>query len=200
MSITNVVQAIGIPLKIMDLSSWLIFGIWLAISREWTIIGTGALLFIVTPTLVNIALLPVIGFAAIGSLHQERKGTVWRVIFNTLGNGYIVTLMIFWCGAIMYLFTALATADSLAPSLLWSYNFATGQWNNLATSENEPVSIVIVGVMEFAYLLAVILMLTIAIPLTRAFQILAAFMLAVLLFQVIMTVWEANELKKSEER
>jgi hypothetical protein len=94
----------------------------------------------------------------------------------------------------------LATADSLAPSLLWSYNFATGQWNNLATSENEPVSIVIVGVMEFAYLLAVILMLTIAIPLTRAFQILAAFMLAVLLFQVIMTVWEANELKKSEER
>jgi hypothetical protein len=200
MSITNVVQAIGIPLKIMDLSSWLIFGIWLAISREWTIIGTGALLFIVTPTLVNIALLPVIGFAAIGSLHQERKGTVWRVIFNTLGNGYIVTLMIFWCGAIMYLFTALATADSLAPSLLWSYNFATGQWNNLATSENEPVSIVIVGVMEFACLLAVILMLTIAIPLTRAFQILAAFMLAVLLFQVIMTVWEANELKKSEER
>jgi hypothetical protein len=199
MSVANIIRVIGIPVKVMDLSSWIIFGIWLAIIGEWTIIGTGVLLFIVTPTLVNIALLPVIVFAGISSLHQERKETVWRVIFDTLGNGYIVALMIFWCGAIMYLFTALATVDSLVPSLLWSYNFATGQWNNLATGEKEPVSIVIVGVMEFAYLLAIILILTIAIPLTRAFQILAVCMLGALLFQVIVTVWEAKELRESGE-
>ena len=124
-----------------------VFGIWLAILGQWSLIGLGFLAAILCHLVLKYALL-VQALLAVPILPLARKGAKMPVYFLVfLSQAYAAVLMIIWCLMVFGYGLNLppSARDAMIPAFGWLYGVALAPWtylvsHEIATSGETPPS------------------------------------------------------------
>ena len=117
--------ALALPLVLINVFGDIVAGIWLAVLREWRLLGYGlaaALLggFVLTIALVLAYLL----FDAPAASLLKKGHKVASCVFGFLSLCLTLSLLNYWCLTVFLFFVERADQHSLIPALLWSYGAA----------------------------------------------------------------------------
>ncbi len=169
---------LGVILLLANMLSGLVAAIWLVYLRDWSTLGIGTILFLLS-TKVPLALIPQALLLPLitSAMEREKRGLLTSIA--VLGNAYIAAVILLWSGCVLYLLTPASSRAALLPTLLLSYGIATGPWAALAARESEdsPVQTVAVVMSQVGYLAVVVAIMTSAITgFWEAVRVLTAFM------------------------
>jgi hypothetical protein len=113
-----IVNALSIPLLLLNLLGGVVSGIWLAVLRGWGVIGLGIAFFYVSVLILGFALMPSILLAAAAAYCAEKGRMPGLVFFGGLSSLYTLLLITIWCCSVMVIFAKSATATDLIPRLV----------------------------------------------------------------------------------
>lgn len=155
----KIIGIFSIPIMLLNFSSGIIGGIWLAFLGEWQLIGIGFALLFTASFSLSILMLPSIPIAGIATYFLNKRNPLGH-IFGYLSQAYTNLLIIGTC-ALAIAITAYYYGEEAGfralPYLLWSWGMALGPWQFFASKEpdNEFTAITIFSASAF-YLLFLI--------------------------------------------
>ena len=136
------IQALLMPLMILNMLGGIVSAVWLLILGEWRLILGGLLILFAGNFCLMIALLPsvLLGAPAL-YLAKKEKWTIANILMLP-SILYTNAVMTAWCGIVFYFYTLGPTLSDLIPRMIWSYGIATGTLSYLAmkgpSDENAP--------------------------------------------------------------
>jgi hypothetical protein len=199
--LTAIITALSVPLIILNMLGAVVSGVWLAIIGEWRPIVLGIFLFFSSSLVLGIALMPALLFAAPAMWLAERGKTFWVMCFGALSSAYTLSLVTFWCCAVLFLFVKDASSSSLIPRLIWSYGVATGPWSYMSSKEQGPdgegfASSIATFFAQLAYLAIMLLVIFTEITTLGAIEVFGGFMLIGLAIQITLATMIQVEEKR----
>lgn len=128
---------LSIPILVLNLTSGLIGGIWLAILGNWEIIIYGLLLGIVMPWVYSITLLPSLGGMLLLNFFQKHNN-----VFLVSVVGYLVSLfsnltIALWVYFVYTSFLSLADQTTVIPLLLFGYSTMLSPLSYMASKDSQ---------------------------------------------------------------
>lgn len=190
------IRALSLPLMTLNALGGVVSGIWLAILRDWSVVGLGIILWFISTKILVFALIPSMLLITPAALFAEGKKTLGVVLFVSLSNLYTFALMTVWCCGILFLFFRGATPADGIPRLIWSYGIAIGPWAYMAEMKsmdqspskgiNTAALAVFLG--EIAYVVLILIILFSGISLFGALTIFGGFMFLSFVIQVTFLV------------
>ena len=134
-AVVGLINALSVPITILNMIGGIVAGVWLAILGEWGTIGYGVgALFLSVPFLA-ILLMPSLALSVPSSYFLEKGNKPLAYFFAFFSNLYVDALIVIWCMAVLINFTSRADHSSFIPILIWSYGVATGPWTYMASKE-----------------------------------------------------------------
>ncbi|NPU82979.1 MAG: hypothetical protein HPY65_00715 [Syntrophaceae bacterium] len=158
--ITKLLQAMSIPIIILNMVGGFIGGIWLAFLGEWKLIGIGLLLLFTSHWIISILLMPTIPIGLL-SFHFLKKKNILGHFFGFLSILYTNFLIIGSCYVAFLICTSFYTEATinykLIPYMLWSWGMALGPWQYLSSKEthNEISTITLFSASVFYFFILV---------------------------------------------
>lgn len=125
---------------VLNLTSGLIGGIWLAIIGHWGSIVIGIILAIAMPWAYTILFLLTVGFAILISFFYERGSKAFVGIFGFLSLIYGSAIIAAWVIFVFRYFMGDADKSSYIPLLFWSHATATAPLYYMASKESPDDS------------------------------------------------------------
>lgn len=146
------VATLTIPLLILNMTSGIIGGIWLAIRGEWSLVvfGIGAMFF--GGFFLGFSLL--IG-AAIAALGTKISSVVIRYSLFALGFVFNFAVMVGWAIS-TFTFSIDRPQNNIWPYLLWGYSIATVPWVSMARGDNSEGTVMWISASQFGALAVII--------------------------------------------
>lgn len=138
----GLIQALLMPLLILNMLGGVVSAIWLLILGEWRLVVWGLAVMLLGKFCLMIALLPsvLLGAPALYLANKE-KWTVANILMLP-SILYTNAVMTAWCGIVFYFYTFGPPLSDLIPRMIWSYGIATGTLSYLAmkgpSDENAP--------------------------------------------------------------
>jgi len=192
-ALLGLLQALLMPLMILNSLGGIVSAVWLLVLGEWRLIVGGLLVLLAGNFCLIIAFLPsvLVGAPALYFAGKE-KWTISNILMlpSILYMNAVITA---WCGIVFYFYTSDSTLSDLIPRMIWSYGIATGTLSYLAMKgprdENAPTGPTIAVL--FAEIGYVFVMLQVVISGGKTFHgsgmTFAGFMLAAALLQWILS-------------
>ena len=158
--IERIILFLSFPIMLLNFTSGIVGGIWLAFLGEWKLLGIGFLLMFSAHWGISFLLLPglAIGGIAVACLH---KNYIFGMkCFSFLSQLYTNILIVASCAFAFYICTKQHQSSDFAliPYLLWSWGMALGPWQYLASKEldNEfsGITIMIASILYMFFLIA----------------------------------------------
>ncbi len=202
-AILLIVQAVAIPLGVLNLLGGIVSGIWLAILGEWGTIGIGLLVGFIATSVLGFALIPAMLLAA-PAIAFEEKGNQFGIMFcSILGAIYTIGVMTVWCLGVLFFFGKGLTDANFIPTLIWSYGVAIGPWSYMASKEaqggsGEFYSLLLTFFAEIGYVAIILFVLFSSITAWQAVKIFLSFM--VIAFMIQLAVFRTNQKLEREVR
>jgi hypothetical protein len=196
----KLISALGNALLLINLIGPVGAAIWLAVLREWRMLGQGILVALVGGLLLSIAMLPGLLLDVPAVLFCKRRNKAGFYFFGFLSLCYTLGVLTLWCIAVLTFFVRHASQSSFIPALIWSYGSAIAPVAWLAEKDREARS---TGAMistffcEIAYLLVVLTSLVTRVsPFELSLLLFGVFMLIALILESSMVVEEYKELPR----
>jgi hypothetical protein len=194
----KLMSALAIPLLLINLFGDIVAGIWLAVLREWRILGQGIALAVAGGLLLSIAMLPGLLLDAPAALFCKKRNRAGFYFFCFLSLCYTLGVLALWCITVLAFFVERASQSSFIPTLIWSYGAATVPVAWLAQKDREAGStgaIISTFFCQTAYLLVVLTALVARVsPLALSFLLFGVVMLVALVVELRMAAEEYKAL------
>lgn len=204
----GLITALSIPVMILNNLVGIGAGIWLAILGEWSAVGIGVVIFLVSTWMLPFVLMPSVPLAFAYLSFKEKGQNVLAVCIGALRVIYILGLITLWCGIMLFFFVSDATASNLLPRLLWSYELATGPWSWAAGKEvqagegelEEGLGSVLTALFaQLAYITVIILVMFTHLTLLEAMKAFVGVMGVGLITKMAFAILIQNEKKRAEQ-
>ncbi len=197
--LVKLITALGNALLLIILFGPIGAAIWLAVLREWRILGQGILVAVAGGLLLSIAMLPGLLLDVPAGLFCKRRNKAGFYFFGFLSLCYTLGLLTLWCITVLAFFVGRASQSSFIPTLIWSYGSAIAPVAWLAKKDREARSM---GAMistffcEIAYLLVVLTALVVRVsPLALSLLLFGVLMLVALVVEFAMVAEEYKALQ-----
>lgn len=136
--LTRTVNALLIPILLLDFLGGIIGFIWLATMGEWGIIIGGVIYMIIGAFVVSLLLIPSLILVAPITYFAKKENIAGTAFFGLLSVSYVAIIIYYTCAWIFQAYTGSVPAgNSILPYLLWSYAIATAPWAYMASKEGE---------------------------------------------------------------
>jgi len=140
-SLTRTVNALLVPILLLDFLGGIIGFIWLATMGEWGIIIGGIIYMIIGAFVVSLLLIPSLLLIAPITYFAKKENVVAIAFFGLLSVSYVAVIIYFTCAWIFQSYTgSIPAGNSILPYLLWSYSIATAPWAYMASKEDKDSS------------------------------------------------------------
>jgi len=104
----------------------IVSGIWLAVLGQWWAIGYGVVGLFVSSTLIGLAMMPGLIFAAPAAILAQKGKLILAFPLMLLSQLYTYLVIIAWCIFVFIVFMSYSNSSSFWPLLIWSYGVALG--------------------------------------------------------------------------
>ena len=197
--ITYLMNALTVPVIIMNFVGGIVGIIWLTIIGEWRIalacfgIGMFGNWLLMWPLLLG-------GLFAFPAEAAMKKGKLQLAsVLLALSSGYTVAIMTAWASGCLLVMLSKAGSHSILPFLLCSYGAATAPWASMAQKEMDgsgfSPSALLAGILCMSYVVAIVLA-VFGVPLIFSLVSIDGFMLA----GWILTLVATHESMRAEVR
>lgn len=137
-SLTRTVNALLVPILLLDFLGGIIGFIWLATMGEWGIIIGGIIYMVIGAFVVSLLLIPSLILIAPITYFAKKENVVGIAFFGLLSVSYVAVIIYFTCAWIFQAYTgSIPAGNSVIPYLLWSYSIATAPWAYMASKEDK---------------------------------------------------------------
>lgn len=152
---TLTAAALGGLLLMLNIGSWIIGGIWLAIAGQWGLIVTGIILSIFMPWIYSLVAMPGIALAALMVKTVEKKQRLLTSTIAFITTIYEYGILGYWIVYVFWLFASRYPEVSLLPLILYGYSTATAPVSYMASQEGRNATGSVMGVFlsQIGYLL-----------------------------------------------
>jgi len=133
--IKSILGLIIVVSVILNFSSAIIGGIWLAILGNWGIILFGLIISFLMPFAYSILIMPGLGIAAIIEHYHGRGNRPLMAIFGFLSSAYGYAILAMWILGVFIYFTNRAIISSGYALLFWSHAIMIGPLTYMASKE-----------------------------------------------------------------
>ncbi len=135
----TIIQALAIPIMILNYGGGIVGGIWLAFLGEWRLIIIGIVLMFISHWLLAILMMPGVLLSGIAFKFGE-KNKFLLYLFGFLSHLYTNILIVATCVFAFLLCSSFYKGTigvNYIPYLLWSWGMALGPWQYFASKEPE---------------------------------------------------------------
>jgi energy-coupling factor transporter ATP-binding protein EcfA2 len=140
-SLTRTINALLVPILLLDFLGGLIGFIWLAILGEWGIVIGGVIYMVIGAFVVSLLLIPSLILIAPITYFAKRENIAGIAFFGLLSVSYVAIIIYFTCSWIFKSYTgSIPAGNPLLPYLLWSYAIATAPWAYMASKEDKEAT------------------------------------------------------------
>jgi len=140
-SLTRTVNALLVPILLLDFLGGIIGFIWLATMGEWGIIIGGIIYMVIGAFVVSLLLIPSLILVAPIAYFAKKENIVGIAFFGLLSVSYVAVIIYFTCAWIFQAYTgSIPAGNSILPYLLWSYSIATAPWAYMASKEDKEAT------------------------------------------------------------
>ncbi len=152
----TILEILTLPIMILNFSSGIVGGIWLAFLGEWKLIGIGIALLFTSHWFLSLLMMP--GLLISGAaLHFAEKNKVLYCFFGFLSQLYMNILVIGTCVMAFFICSSFykGVVDvGYIPYVLWSWGMALGPWQFFTSKEpdNEFSAIALLSASIFYFL------------------------------------------------
>lgn len=179
----RLLNALSIPLALINLLGGIVSGIWLAVLGEWGSIGWGFVFLFGGAIAISLAMLPgLLVMAPVAYFHDKGPKAAFY-LFGFLGSLYTIAVITAWCCVVLVFFNKRADSSSLIPLLIWSYGAATAPLSYMAQKEQNEYSAISTFFAQLGYLIVIATLMLTRITIVDAFVIIGAVMSIGLVFQ-----------------
>lgn len=194
---TALLNLITVPIVILNTIGALVSFLWLAFSGEWSLIIYGILYMFVATFILGILLLPSVGIGLLMVKAAEKKVMFIAATLGLLSLAYTYLLMIY-SSFYVFGFAVSNSAESTAlfPVLIWAFVVASAPWAGMASKEENDSTFFSLLSLEFALLVALVLIGVISVPVDEAFGYVLLIMILPLIFG---SVYAYNTFKNGGE-
>lgn len=121
-----IVQALSIPIILLNVFGGIASGIWLAVQGQWWAIGYGFLVALFSRFFLGVAMLPGLLFGGPAAILAEKGRYMLATPFVVLSQIYTYAVITVWCLWVLHLFISNSGTASFVALLIWSYGVALG--------------------------------------------------------------------------
>jgi energy-coupling factor transporter ATP-binding protein EcfA2 len=199
-SLTRTINALLVPILLLDFFGGIIGFIWLAILGEWGIIIGGVIYMVIGAFVVSLLLIPSLLLVAPITYFAKKENTVAIAFFGLLSVSYVAVIIYFTCAWIFKAYTgAIPAGNSVLPYLLWSYSIATAPWAYMASKEDKDATGTFMALFFSKLGLACVVVLTgfFGVALSTSLGVFAFLMFVEVLVAATITVLMMKEAKNS---
>lgn len=140
-SLTRTVNALLVPILLLDFLGGIIGFIWLATLSEWGIIIGGIIYMVIGAFVVSLLLIPSLILIAPITYFSKKENVVGIAFFGLLSVSYVAVIIYFTCAWIFQAYTSsIPAGNPIIPYLLWSYAIATAPWAYMASKEDKEAT------------------------------------------------------------
>jgi hypothetical protein len=135
----KIIQALTIPIMILNFGGGIVGGIWLAFLGAWKLIIIGIVLVFVSHWLLALLMMPSLLISGVALKFGEKNKFV-LYLFGLLSQLYTNILIVATCVFAFLLCSSFykgTVGVSYIPYLLWSWGMALGPWQFFASKEPE---------------------------------------------------------------
>lgn len=159
--LSKIIQALAIPIMILNSGGGLVGGVWLAFLGEWKLIIIGIVLLFVSHWLLALLMMPGLLLSGV-ALKFGEKNKFLLYLFGFFSQFYTNVLMVATCVFAFLLCSSFYKGTvglSYIPYLLWSWGMALGPWAYFASKEPEnefsTVTIFSASIFYFLFLMSI---------------------------------------------
>ncbi len=131
----GIITFLSSVIMILNFSSGIVGGIWLAFLGEWGLLIYGFLLGILMPFAYTITLLPSMLFMFLIGFAQKHRNYFLISVFGFLGSLVSNLIIAYWTYFVFVTFLNRAEPVSVIPILLWGYSTVLGPLSYMAQKE-----------------------------------------------------------------
>jgi hypothetical protein len=121
-----ILSILSIPFMFLNFFGGIASGIWLAVLGQWWAIGYGIAGLFFSSSLLGLAMMPGLIFAAPAGILAEKGKLVLAFPLMLLSQLYTYLVVIAWCMFVFICFMSHSSASLFWPLLIWSYGVALG--------------------------------------------------------------------------
>lgn len=127
----------AVPILLLNLFGIVAGAIWLAVIGKWDSIGYGILSLIVSNFALAVAMRPNVWIGAPADGFLQGGNRLGFYFFSALSTVYSLAVLAVWCVGVLFFFVRHSDANSIIPSLLWSYGVVTPPMIWLARKDEQ---------------------------------------------------------------
>jgi hypothetical protein len=160
----KLVGLLAIPLILILAFGDIVSGVWLALLREWRVIGWGFGVAIFGVLFLSIALMLGLLLDGPAALLHRRGHVIASYALGFLSLCYTLTLLSLWCWVVMLFFAEQVHERSFIPGMIWSFGAAMAPLAWLSQkvgkrrNEYESVTLFFCGAAYLVVMLAALLL------------------------------------------
>ena len=121
-----IISILTIPLMLLNFFGGIASGIWLAVLGQWWAIGYGIAGLFFSSSLLGLAMMPGLVFAAPASMLAQKGKLILAFPLMLLSQLYTYLVVIAWCIFVFIFFISHSSSNLFWPLLIWSYGVALG--------------------------------------------------------------------------
>lgn len=157
----TILQALALPIMILNFGGGIVGGIWLAFLGEWKLIIIGIILLFTSHWLLALLMMPGLLISGVALKFGEKNKFI-LLLFGFLSQFYTNILIVGTC-VFAFLICSNFYKDSVGvgyiPYLLWSWGMALGPWQFFASKEPEneftAITLFCASIFYFLFLISI---------------------------------------------